>query len=133
MFSHGANMSSHVSEEGGGGNHSSHGLLSTIITVEADSLAHGLLTFTSVNPNCEHYNKQAPGLFRGGSNCVTYSNVSLMPLAIFWATLELWKHTLTKTLSYILYSVRKRVLGFFCIIAYTVAVKYSKILRIFFS
>lgn len=29
---------------------------------QADSVAHGLFTFTSVNPDCEHYYKQAPGI-----------------------------------------------------------------------
>lgn len=65
MFTHGANASSQVSEkvEGGGG-----GIIQAMVTKapplqeQADSVAHGLFTFTSVNPDCEHYYKQAPGI-----------------------------------------------------------------------
>ena len=125
-------MSSHVSEEGGGGNHSSHGLLSTIITVEADSLAHGLLTFTGVNPNCEHYNKQAPALFQGGSNLVKYSKVSSMQLALFFGYFGVVEtHNYQNSFIYSIFITQEDcgVLLYYWLYSCS---EYSKMLRIFF-
>lgn len=65
VFTHGANTSSQVSQEGWGWGAIIQATVSKVppLKWQADSLACGLFTFTSVNPDWEHYSKQAAGIW----------------------------------------------------------------------
>ena len=82
VFTHGANTSSQVSEgRGGGGGAIIQAMVSKAppLQKQADSVAHGLFTLTSVNPDCNiTANKLLVwGLFQDGLNCDIHSSGSL--------------------------------------------------------